>query len=121
MPRVSHGFSTLGLMALLTSLASCDGAGPSNTPPDAAFIPSCTLLVCTFADSSTDADGQVTTYTWNFGDGAEATTQNSTHAYGSAGSYMVELTVTDDDGASGNLSQQVTVTGPQSGGPGTIE
>jgi PKD repeat protein len=78
-------------------------------PPDAAFTRSCNLLACTFANSSSDPDGQVTGYAWDFGDGAVATSQNSSHRYGSAGSYVVELTVTDDKGATGNLSQQVTV------------
>jgi PKD repeat protein len=51
----------------------------------------------------------------DFGDGAEAATQNATHAYAPAGNYVVEPTVTGDSGATSSLSQQVTVTGSLTG------
>jgi PKD repeat protein len=92
----------------------------ANAPPTANFTSSCTDLACSFTDLSTDADGTVVGFHWDFGDGAVAATQNSTHAYASAGTYIVELTVTDDDSATGSFSQPVTVTGSQSGGQATI-
>jgi PKD repeat protein len=82
----------------------------ANAPPTVDFTSSCTDLACSFTDRSSDSDGSVVGYHWDFGDGAEAATQNSTHAYPSAGTYVVELTVTDDGGATSSLSQQVTVT-----------
>jgi PKD repeat protein len=112
MPRIPspHAFPlVLGVLAFTASCGS-DGNSPSNIPPDAAFTRSCALLACTFADSSSDPDGQVMAYTWNFGDGAVAAGQNSSHLYNSAGTYVVELTVTDDKGATGTLSQPVIVT-----------
>ena len=110
MPHIPYAFPLiLGVTAFATSCGG-DGNGPSNIPPDAEFSRSCTLLACTFADNSSDPDGQVTAYTWNFGDGAAASSRNSSHLYGSAGSYVVELTVTDNRGATDKLSQQVTVT-----------
>jgi YD repeat-containing protein len=90
---------------------------PANTPPTANFTASCTALACSFTDLSTDADGTVVGIHWDFGDGAEATTQNATHAYATAGTYIVALVVTDDRGTTGTLSQPVTVAGPQTGGP----
>ena len=51
------------------------------------------------------------------GDSAIAATHNSTHGYASAGTYVVVLTVTDDRGATGALSQPVTVTSPQAAAP----
>jgi PKD repeat protein len=89
----------------------------ANAPPTAAFTSSCTDLTCTFTDLSTDGDGTVVGFHWDFGNGAFATTQNPSYAFASAGTYVVALTVTDDRGATGTLSQSVTVTAPQTGAP----
>jgi PKD repeat protein len=85
-------------------------SGAANVPPTAAFVPSCVGLICSFsAASSTDSDGAIQTYAWNFGDGDTASWSTATHAYSGAGSYTVTLTVTDDRGAVSTTSQQVTV------------
>ena len=89
----------------------------TNMPPKAAFTSSCAGLACSFTGLGSDGDGAVVGFQWIFGDGAQAATQNATHVYASAGIYAVELTVTDDSGTTGRLSQQVTVTGPQPGEP----
>ena len=111
--RTSHALAfVLGLTRLGTACGG-DGNGPSNTPPAAAFTPTCVLLDCTFADGSTDADGQLTAYTWNFGDGtAAAITKDAVHTYGTANTYAVRLTVTDNDGATSDLTQSVLVHAP---------
>lgn len=51
---------------------------------------------------SSDPDGNVASYAWDFGDGSTATTSSATtqHAYAQQGSYTVKLTVTDDEGCS---------------------
>ena len=49
--------------------------------------------------ASTDLDGTIVSYSWDFGDGATGTGVSPSHTYGAAGSYVVSLTVTDDDGA----------------------
>ena len=85
---------------------------PPNQPPVAAFTPSCTNLACSFTDASSDPDGSVAGWSWTFGDGGTATTQNPSHTYGAAGTYTVQLTVTDDKGATGTTSKSVTVTAP---------
>jgi PKD repeat protein len=90
---------------------------PANVPPTADFTSSCAGLACSFTGLGNDGDGTVVGFRWNFGDDGEAAAQNATHTYASAGTYAVELTVTDDSGATGHLSQEVTVTGPQAGGP----
>ncbi|MDI6916953.1 MAG: PKD domain-containing protein, partial [Thermoplasmatales archaeon] len=62
-----------------------------------------------FTDTSTDADGSIYQWYWEFGDGGTSNGQNPTHQYGEAGNYTVSLTVTDDDGATNATSKQITV------------
>jgi PKD repeat protein/lysophospholipase L1-like esterase len=53
------------------------------------------------ADSSSDTDGWIPNYFWDFGDGESATGKNVTHQYAEPGKYSPTLTVRDDDGAIG--------------------
>jgi len=46
---------------------------------------------------STDLDGTIAQYEWDFGDGNTGTGQKPTHTYNNAGTYTVKLTVTDND------------------------
>ncbi len=85
-----------------------------NVPPTAAFNFSpaapTDLESVSFTDASTDGDGTVTGWAWDFGDGATASTQNPTHRYADDGTYVVTLKVTDDDGdQSVAVTQQVVV------------
>ncbi|NIO80386.1 MAG: PKD domain-containing protein [Candidatus Aminicenantes bacterium] len=66
--------------------------------------------VVSFADQSTDSDGTVVGWSWDFGDGGTSTDQNPVHTYPSPGTYSVTLTVTDDDGATDSITQDVTLT-----------
>jgi PKD repeat protein len=95
------------------------GPPPPNIPPTAAFAPACSNLDCSFTDGSTDPDGTITAWRWEFGDGSSSAEQNPSHSYDQEGSYDVTLSVTDDEGATGTLTQQVTVPapGPATGGP----
>jgi PKD repeat protein len=101
------------------SWAAGPWSAPPNQAPTAAFASSCTGLSCTFdASASTDGDGTIVSYAWQFGGGASASGISATHTFAAAGTYPVTLTVTDDDGAPGALTQQVTVSAP--GGGGTV-
>src|SRR5205823_1821947 len=51
----------------------------------------------------------ITTYKWAFGDLATASGATVTHAYASAGTYVVTLTVTDSWGATGQGSCTATI------------
>jgi PKD repeat protein len=86
---------------------------PPNQPPTAAFSSSCTALSCAFnSDGSSDPDGKIASRSWSFGDGSSSNEANPRHTYGSAGTYTVTLTVTDNDGAGGQESHEVTVAAP---------
>ncbi len=83
--------------------------GASNQPPAAGFNYTTSGLAVTFTDTSTDPDGTIVSWYWNFGDGSNSSVQNPIHTYATAGSYTVNLVVTDDDGATGSISKPVTV------------
>jgi trimeric autotransporter adhesin len=84
-----------------------------NQAPTAAFTSTATDLSASFnGGGSTDADGTVESYAWDFGDGTTATGATVTHPYAAADTYSVKLTVTDDDGATGTVTKSVTVTAP---------
>ena len=111
--------SPTGNNHLLYSLAWSEGdppPPPPNQPPVADFSFTTSELTVTFTDQSYDTDGDVVAWEWNFGDGNNSGTQHPTHTYTSAGTYTVSLTVTDNDGATGNTSQLVTVTSDDNGG-----
>lgn len=102
----------------LISMTS-DGAPPlPNKPPTADFGSECTDLGCAFdASGSTDSDGEIKDYAWNFGDGKTGTGKQVEHQYAEAGDYEVTLTVTDDDGATATKTVTVTVTAPENQAP----
>lgn len=85
---------------------------PQNQPPHAEFEVHCSGLTCTFLDRSTDSDGAISAWRWNFGDGGSSSERNPSHTYGSPGQYQVLLTVTDDDGAADSRSHQAEPSAP---------
>lgn len=62
---------------------------------------------------SFDTDGTISLYHWDFGDGASVDGPVVTHSFPTYGEFLVELTVTDDDGASTTSNLTVTVTNVQ--------
>ena len=93
------------------------GGGPTNNPPTASFTYNANNLAVSFdGTGSSDSDGTITSYAWNFGDGNNGSGSTTSHTYAAAGTYTVTLTVTDDDGATDQASQSVTVTSGGTGG-----
>ena len=62
---------------------------------------------------STDEDGEITSYHWDFGDGASSREANPTHRYAAPGNYRIILTTTDDGGATASAQTFVSSTAVQ--------
>ncbi len=89
------------------------GGSLPNVAPTAEFTSEIEHLDVDFdASESADSDGTVDSYAWDFGDGDLGSGKTPSHHYALAGDYSVTLVVTDNDGDTGSMSHQVTVTAP---------
>ena len=99
-----------GATATATSVVT---AVAPNAPPVARIelAPSGPASFAFDASQSSDADGTIVAYAWDFGDGAVSTDPAPDHTF-APGSYTVTLTITDDQGATGTASTVVSVLPP---------
>ncbi len=87
----------------------------ANVPPTAAFTSSSNGLNLNVDGSgSSDSDGTISSYAWDFGDtnnptGDTATGKTATYQYSQAGTYTVTLTVTDDRSGTASVTHAVNV------------
>jgi len=124
----SHTYTLVGSFTAVVTVTDNYGAtdtasigitvsAPLNSSPTAAFTATpaagaVPLTVQFNAGASSDPDGSIASYAWDFGDGGTATGITATHTYPTAGVYVALLTVTDDGGASDTTNQTITVTAP---------
>jgi len=121
-PVIDYWFETPG--SHVVTLCVTDDQGATDTtirtvvivaeqPPTAAFSYDPAFLsvldVVQFTDLSYDEDGEVTSWTWDFGDGTASTEASPTHQYASKGTFTVTLRVTDDDGLLSTVAQTVEI------------
>jgi PKD repeat protein len=94
--------------ATVTITAGVNKPPTANAGPDQTAL---TLVNLTFNGSgSSDPDGTIASYAWNFGDGTTGAGVSVTHSYASSGTYTVTLTVTDNLGATGTDTAIATIT-----------
>ena len=114
--RWSH--RRLFLLSLSSILLACGGGGggggsDSNSPPSALISVSVNhsqgLGVTLNGSASADTDGSILTYIWDLGDGSQANGNTVSHTYATAGTYTLQLTVIDNDGAAGMQIQDIVL------------
>jgi uncharacterized delta-60 repeat protein len=116
----NHQFSDDGIYSVSLTITDDDGAQDTvtkdvevlNIPPSSDFsyqLVDSFLKIVQFNDTSSDSDGNVVTWLWDFGDGNISNVQNPLYQYKNNGTYLVTLTVTDDDGDSDITSQLILV------------
>jgi PKD repeat protein len=87
---------------------------PANQPPTARVSASpvsgsAPLTVSFNGAGSSDADGTIASYSWNFGDGATASGPTVSHSYTTAANFTATLTVTDNAGGTSSASVVISV------------
>ena len=97
-----------GIGRLITILAPVADAGPDQT------VLRCGAVTLDGSGSS-DPDGTLVTYAWDFGDGTTGEGITVFHTYPSTGDFTATLTVTDDDGMTGTDTATITVLTPTGG------
>ncbi|MFQ6062573.1 MAG: PKD domain-containing protein, partial [Methanosarcinales archaeon] len=85
-----------------------------NIPPSPSFTyspenPVVNQTITFNASSSYDPDGNITSYSWNFGDNTTKEGAIVNHSYSTSGNYTVTLTVTDNDNATDTDTVNLTV------------
>ncbi|MDT0327583.1 S8 family serine peptidase [Nocardiopsis lambiniae] len=121
---VEHTYGAEGDYTVTLTVTDDSGATDSTTAtvsvgspgggegPTAAFGGGCYTFfyLCEFnASSSTAGDAPIVSYSWDFGDGYTGSGVSTWHFYPRSGTYVVTLTVTDADGATGSTSKRITL------------
>ncbi len=118
-------FLVISFLILAIFLTGCSGSGivtpvTSNKSPIASFTVNpasgvAPLEVYFNASGSYDSDGSIVSYAWDFKDGYTGTGKTVNHSFSSIGIYNVELTVTDDKGATGASTNIILVSDIETG------
>jgi len=111
------GVGTFQIIATYTGANGCKHADTTDVTvmplPTVAFTVgavTCEKSAIAFTDNSVPNAASIQTWDWDFGDAsAHAASQNAVHAYPSASSYAVTLTVTNSNGCTASLPKTVDV------------
>ncbi len=116
---IKHKFNFLFLTGLILLASGCGGGGggggeSANVSPDAAFTASKAYgnppLAVTFNGAgSSDSDGSISSYSWDFGDNSTGSGKTVQHTYQAIGTYTAQLTVADNDGSTDTATCEIDV------------
>ncbi|MEM7219920.1 MAG: PKD domain-containing protein, partial [Pseudomonadota bacterium] len=101
-----RGFSSVAIQNVVTNFAPVASFAIDVTESRIPFS------VNVDASGSSDANGTIVSYEWNFGDGTTTTGMTASHEYTTIGTYTVSLTVTDDQGATSTVTETVDAQPP---------
>ncbi len=120
-PSVTHSFAEPGVYEIALTARLGGGEGDcgaiatrlkvvANAPPVAdaggARVVALGDVLPVDASASSDPDGAITRYEWDFGDGSSAKGVQARHLYAEPGTYTLALTVTDDAGVANSTTTQ---------------
>ncbi len=110
------GYSDYGSLGQYSVLGTISGGTPNLSPtasisatPTSGTAP---VVVSFSASGSSDPDGSIVSYSWNFGDGTGGSGVSVDKTYASAGNYVAVLTVTDNLGATATATKTISVAAP---------
>lgn len=100
-----------------SSSSSSSSGEPANTPPIAnangPYRSTVNQNIVFYSAGSMDPDGDIISFSWDFGDGTTSSNANPEHRYTTAGHFFITLTVTDSSGAQTSVSTSAVVETPQ--------
>lgn len=105
-------YGSAGHYALAASFAAPAGSAPVASFTASANSGPAPIQIQFDASDSSDSDGSVELYNWDFGDGTTSTGVSTFKVFNTAGIFDVLLQVTDDDGMSSSTATAVTVNTP---------
>jgi PKD repeat protein len=105
-----------GLTGKTTKSIQIEAPAPQNKPPTAVITGPAKGIagetVNFSAGNSSDNDGQIVKYNWNFGDGTTGNGLETSHTYDAPGNYNVTLVVTDNGGLTGKVTKPIQIQQP---------
>jgi hypothetical protein len=122
--QTQHAFSRAGSFGVILKVTDSQGEvdekklciNVTPAPPIARFAvsphPVAGAPVAFDGRTSSDADGTVASHAWSFGDGGSAAGAQTGHIFAAAGTYAVQLTVTDNEGRTSSVTTSVAVAPP---------
>jgi len=117
-----HSYLTIGAYEVRLTVTDNEGARNSSSKyivvgnqkpiPDFSYTPVKPIIGNNvfFTDKSTDVDGSIIQWFWDFGDGTSSSEKNPSHQYVDIGTFKVKLTVEDNFNSVSETSREIIVT-----------